>query len=205
MKDWIKELCRILQKVHSVSYDYWKDPRNIENKDTYEAYAKLANKYPPIEPQVLDHLVHESKRSQDFSLVIQRGSFYLPPLPLNQDGEFVATLSIDCQLSSNKINIRIEMHRLVKGELRGIGYRFEFGHAHFHATLINKRPPAEGGETLPGCPEWLPTEIPRIPTMAKNPIALITCIIFGYYGKRPLLADLKVERKYLGELDPIVV
>src|SRR6266516_6972410 len=202
MKESMKELCRILQEVHSISYDYWKNPQNIPKQDTYEAYARLANRYPPLEPRELDNLVRESKKSHDLSILIEKGSFYLPPL--DEDAEFVATLSMDCKLSSNKINMRIEMYRLVKGALCGIGYRFEFGHAHFHATLVNKRPKVEGGETLLGCPEWLPTTVPRIPTMATNPVALITCIILGYYGNKRLLAGLKVERKYLRELDRIV-
>ncbi len=171
----------------------------------YEGYSRLINKYPPLESQELENRLRESRKSHDLSLRIGHGSFYLPPL--EEDPEFVATLSLDFKLSSGKMNARIEMHRIIDDSFFGIGYRLEFGvgeHAFSHATLTNKRPDTEDGEFLSGCPTWLPTNIPRILSLGKNPVSLIICVIISLYGVKTVLSNLDVEKKYLHELDHIL-
>lgn len=214
LQETMKEICNILQQVHGLSFAHWRDETNIHEQDigdaeVYKAYTRLIDVDPWVEPDKLDHMLRESKKRNKLNLLIQQGSFYLPPL--DDDKDFVATLSIDCNLTSRKMNLRIEMHRLVDGSLCGIGYRLEFGageHAHFHSTLMTRRPDLQGGKFLSGCPNWLPTDIPRIPTMAKNPVSLVICAILSLYGKkalRTMLGNIEdVKRKYLIELKEIL-
>jgi hypothetical protein len=208
----MKEVCDLLQQVHNVSYKYWKDETDVHGDDigeVYDTYLRLIDVDPWIEPEEFDNKIRESKKSHNSTLVIQQGTFYLPPL--DEESDFVATLSIDSNLQTGKMNLHIEMHRLVEGSLCGIGYRLEIGtgeHAHYHSSLLIRRPGAQGGVLLSGCPPWLPTDIPRIPMKATNPVSLVICAILSLYGRktlRILLGGLEnVRRKYLADLEEIL-
>lgn len=214
--DMLKTLCNILRQVHGFSWELWKIPQTVGGRrvetnayGAYDSLAKVRDHY-PLEPKPLEARLRAAERSRDLSLYLNGGvRFYLPPLDENPD--FIATLSVECKLTEpdRRFCIRIEMYTLFTKVLRGIGYRFEFGageHLHSHMTLANKRPDREGGASLLGCPEWLPTYIPRVPTSAKTPVSLMVCLLISLYGKNGyarIVAD-RPKSKYLSGLEHIL-
>jgi hypothetical protein len=207
----LKELCDILRQVHKLSYAAWKDGKNLNDEKvdpkTYDTYIALISKNPWVEPQTFESQLRsaETSRSSQVTFRIEKGNFYLPPL--EEDAGFVPSIFLECNLTSNKIGVRIEMYTIQGESLRGIGYRLEVGdktHAYCHLSLANRRPDSLGGQLLDGCPEWLPTTIPRAPAMGRNIVCLITCIIIGLYGHKGLLSRIQIDGKYLGEIDHIM-
>jgi len=212
----MKALCNILRQVHEFSWSLWESGQTvsgsaIDNRAnaTYDSLARTADHY-PLEPEPLDGRLRTSERSHDLRLYFNHGTrFYLPPL--DENCEFVATLSLDCKLSepNRSFKFRIEMYTLREQQLHGIGYRFEFGegeHKHAHVTLAKERPDSEGGKALFGCPIWLPTYIPRVPTIAGTPVSLLVCMLIGLYGKKGyarLLTD-PPDNKYLRGLEALL-
>lgn len=184
----MKALRKIIREVHDFSTQHWKDYQDIDGFDldtnTREGYDYLIGKCPPIESPELNHRLFESTRANNLSLYLNGGGrFYLPPL--DEDPEFVASLSLECNLRTGTMSIRVEMQKMMGKLMYGIGYRLELGrdeHAYYHFTLASQRPAREGGGGIIGCPPWLPTNIPRIPTSAKSPVALLVSVLISLYG-----------------------
>lgn len=210
----MKALRKIIQQVHDFSTQHWKAYQGIDgdelNQQTRNAYNYLIGKYPPIESEELSHRLFESIKPRNLNLYLDGGSrFYLPPL--GEDPEFVASLSLECDLKIATMSIRVEMQRILDDSMCGIGYRLELGtgeHGYYHLTLASKRPNREGGENIMGCPLWLPTNIPRIPTSARNPVALLVSVLIGLYGLKgylKLLSKLEepIDNQYLLGLEHI--
>jgi hypothetical protein len=189
----MKALRKIIQQVHDFSTQHWKTYEDIDgdklDQKTRDAYDNLISKYPPIESEELSHRLFESIKPRNLNLYLDGGGrLYLPPL--DEDPEFVASLSLECDLKAATMSIRIEMQRILEDSMCGIGYRLELGtgeHGYYHLTLASKRPSREGGGDIMGCPPWLPTNIPRIPTSAKCPVALFVSVLIGLYGFRGYL------------------
>jgi hypothetical protein len=193
----MKQLCKIIQKLHDQSSYYWKNRTNIHGEkvdgDLYDFYEDMIRNrgYWLIDDCDLKNRLRESVKPDNLELHINgitekgqsKGRFYLPPLM--EEPEFVAMLSLECNMRSGKTSVRIEMFRSFKGRPYGIGYRFEHGgHEFCHASLTNKRPDHEGGKHLDNCPEWLPTDIPRVPMRADNPVSLLMDVLISLFGTK---------------------
>lgn len=215
LRDEMKVLARIIKEVHSFAKENWKDSQNIHgdklDPTTYEVYRRLIDKFPPIDSPELSNRLFESVKPRNLCLYLDGGgTVYLPPLDENH--EFVATLSLECDLKAKTIGLRVELHTLMQEQLCGIAYRLEFGtqaHAYHHFTLANKRPDREGGTPIDGCPPWLPTKIPRIPVSGQNPVSILVGVLIALYGVRgyrTLLSKLDepVNETYLHGLEHIL-
>ena len=61
----------------------------------------------------------------------------------------------------------------------------------------------KNADGTPGCPDWLPTEVPCIPVFARNPISFIVCMLTSFYGKgayNKLFAGMNIDKKYIEEI-----
>jgi hypothetical protein len=198
---------QLLLRIFRISRRQWEKQRTLEDEKVndviYEDYQKLLVQKPPIAEGELLNLLQKPRHSR---LLLDR-PFYLPPLKHNR--EFIPMLQINWKLleDSSEISIRIEMHRYIqeypdtgRPHLRSLGFRFEIhkgmAHDYMHVQVIR-----------PGNPEWLPTSLPCIPTIADCPVSLLFCALTSLYGKNMynmLFAGMDMPGKYLDPLREIL-
>jgi len=188
----MKKICEIVQKLHTHSTVCWNSGTNIHKESIpghlHDFYEYLLNNESYLMMD-LEHRLRESIKPDKLSLYIdgetsageKKGRLYLPPF--EEEPQSVAMLSLNCDLRSKKMDIRIDVLTLFEGQPYGIGYRFERGEHEFcHLSLTNKRPDSEGGNHLRNAPKWLPCKIPRVPMRADEPVALLTDALISFYG-----------------------
>jgi hypothetical protein len=200
-------LGQLLIRIFHISMLQWKRNRTLEGEKvdnaTADDYQKLLVSKPPIAEGELKNLLRKPKRKR---LLLDR-PFYLPPL--KYDREFIPVLQMDWKSieDGSDISIRIEMHRYVqeypggsRSYLRSLGFRFEIhrgkAHDYMHVQV-----------TKPGVPEWLPTSLPCIPTIAKCPVSLLFCVLASLYGKNMynmFFADINTPNECLNPLKEIL-
>lgn len=174
------------------------------SKTLLDDYHELLRVKPPIQQGELEHLVREPK----YNRFLLNKPFYLPPLKHNRD--FIPILQqVKWKLTDGSdISIRIEMHRFVqtypggsRSHPRSLGFRFEkheasTTHDFMHVQLTRQQ-----------CPDWLPTHVPCIPTIAGCPTSLLFCALASLYGKdmyKMLFSGIEMPDKYLKPLKEIL-
>lgn len=214
LKDF-KMMGEILLRIFQKSNALWTRGSTLEGNKiddtTLYDYRTLLSRKPLIALGKLENLI---KKPRYHRLLLGRPfNLYLPPLSLNK--EFVPILSMDWKLNKAwiEISIRIEMYRYCsidgsRSHLRSIGFRFEIHkpgtpHDYMHVQVTSRF----GQGVVEGCPDWLPTSVPCIPTIAKGPISLLFCILVSLYGKEMysrLFSGMNLPQKYKKPLKDII-
>lgn len=214
LKDF-KMMGDVLLRIFEKSNAQWRKGSTLEGKkiddNTVDDYQKLLCIKPLIAPGKLENLV---KKPRYQGLLLDRPfNLYLPPLSRNM--EFVPILSIDWKLNKPwiELSIRIEMYRYCsidgsRSHLRSIGFRFEIHkpgtpHDYMHVQVTNRF----GRGVVEGSPDWLPTTLPCIPTIAKGPVSLLFCVLVSLYGKEMysgLFSGMNLPKKYVEPLKEII-
>lgn len=198
---------QLLTRIFQISNTLWRRGTTPEGEEIDEPilddYHKLLCIKPPIEEGRLETIVRKPRHNR---LFLDK-PIYLPPLKHNR--EFIPILKIDWKSrNTSDISIRIEMYRFVRifpdesrPHLRSLGFRFEFHeasetHDYMHVQI-----------TQQGCPDWLPTTLPCIPTLAECPVSLLLCAFASLYGKdmyNMLFSGMNMPKKYLEPLEEIL-
>lgn len=198
---------QILTKIFRISNVKWREGDSLEgrrvNKTTLSNYDKLQGIKSPIHERELENLLRKSRPRR---LLLDK-PFYLPPLRRN--GEFVPILTMDWKIRDEiDISIGIEMYTYIhmfpgvsQSHLRSIGFRFDIHkgsktHDYMHVQI-----------TQQGCPDWLPTTLPCIPTLAKDAVSLLFCALTSLYGKNMynmLFSGMDLPKKHLEPLQKIL-
>ena len=198
---------QVLRKIFQLSKILWQRGYTPEwkkvDKTTLDDYNELLYIRPPILEGKLENLVRKPRYNR---LVLDR-PFYLPPV--KDDSEFIPILQIRWKLGKIcDISIRIEMYRFVRTFPEGSGFRSLAFRFEMHgASKTHDFMHVQVTRTQHGFPDWLPTTIPCIPTIAQCPVSLLLCALVSLYGKNMynmLFSGMKMPKKCLEPLKQIL-
>jgi len=177
-------------------------------------HEKTIHIFPPMNRQQVEYLLSDRSKNpkSDFFSLDKPAFFYLPPLEKNSEFAPILILRCDYNESPPETRLMILMIRHIGDEEKCFGFRFEGPaidsmHDYWHAQITTELRRRGGRQKLPGCPDWIPDEVPCIPTTAKCPVSLILCMLISLYGKRifnEFFADLNIDPKYKKPLEPIL-
>jgi hypothetical protein len=206
----------VLIKLDDMSRYYWGRKFDIQkkeiNNEAMDNYYRLPTEISRLSGKELEEAL---KNIHKLCLRIDK-SIYLPPLGSGEDEKYIPTLFFECDYSKTnyRISYRVEFYRYIKekgGKLHGIGYRFERHeagnkkeHDYWHVQLIT----GIEGINLPECPDWLPGQIPCIPTAANDAVSLLCSLLVSIYGKNTFFklvsGGLQIKNEYLQPFERLI-
>jgi len=195
----------ILFQIFKMAERLWHENKTLAGNDIGKKrmnyYNETIESIPPIPKGKLDSLLLGKTRQ---SRLVLGQPLCLPPL--NEDIEFIPFLTLDWKLNSgwSDICLKIEMYRFVEeghgAILKSLGFRFEqeepgSKHNYMHVQINKERAKKI---SLKGCPTWIPTTVPCIPTIAQCPVSLILCLLMSLYGIEiyKLFSDIHIPEEY---------
>jgi len=203
-------ISEVVQKLNDYSRYAWREGKKIP-KNAREARNRLLSNRSELPDGKLTGILEDMRQRKkvDFGKYV----IYLPPL--EGDSEFVTILSLSCDfgVSRYKISLEVEMYRWLEEEkkVRGIGFRFERGsgkHEYYHVQVIKKNRSSD--RDIIECPQWIPTNVPCVPTTADCSFCLVICMLVCFYGKgfyKKVFQDLNIPKdckESMKKLSPIL-
>ena len=200
-------MTNMLSQLLRKSNILWGRPRDLKGNAVPSELARAREKLMWVKKPIKEDTLQELTKDEADSLSLDDQYIYLPPLANNP--EFIPILTVDCNRKESKMNFRVEMykdHKEMNGRKRrvGIGVRFESpnkgeSHNFWHAQLMYTTD-ASRSVRLPGCPEWIPDEVPCLPIAAKHVITFLICLVIAFYGIQgyaQMFTGMKIPGKYL--------
>jgi hypothetical protein len=141
---------------------------------------------------------------------------YFPPIPKNEKTIIIFSMDYNFRASMNKISFYIIVFQYphnVKENPSYLGFRFESPegmkgkksrHDYWHVQIV-KEFKGRHASKFPPIHKWLPVDMPCIPIKAHNPVSLLICLLFSFYGNQFFNAiDISFEEEDKRSLEGIL-
>lgn len=180
----IRTLRQFLRVLCEIQRSAWID-QELKWKVTNEAlstFSWLRSPWRPIREKEINTLFADSDELKvSFP---KRAVLYLPPL--EREAEFLPVLSLCCDLSEAKTEVKARV-MLIRGfqglKPYGVGFRLETPHGQGRHDYYHAQPVRDlGWAPAIECPSWLPVKEPSFPLLARSPVALMLCLMLSLYG-----------------------
>jgi len=185
------------QKIQDILLELFHTQRHlVHTKTVTEGYWKLQDIFHPMEDQdqIKDLMdIRTGKLKTNFL----DSDFFLYFPPILDHPKTILIFSMDCDLDASPSNISfyiiVFQYSNDTDEDPGyLGFRFEgpegtentiSRHSYWHVQIV-KEFKGRHASKFPKVHKWLPVDMPCIPIRANNPISLLICLLFSFYGNQ---------------------